>query len=77
MTDAIAGLAKEMRDLDRGLSQAIDERDAAEESLSQMYYLVTGNSPEWSNKFGHAEALEEVADAVSVLKQAAKAAQSS
>lgn len=42
-----------------------------------MYYLVTGNSPEWSNKFGHAEALEEVADAVSVLKQAAKAAQSS
>lgn len=71
---ALEALSKELRDLDRGLVQAINERDAAEECLSQMYYVVTGRSPEWSNRFGHAHALEDVADAVSVLKQAAKAA---
>ena len=59
---------------EKAMLQLIDERDAAEECLSQMYYIVTGNSPQWSNLFGHKEALEDVADAVSVLKQSAKAA---
>jgi hypothetical protein len=54
---------------ERAMLQLIDERDAAEECLSQMYYIVTGNSPHWSNLFGHKEALEDVADVVSVLKQ--------
>jgi hypothetical protein len=59
---------------ERAHLRTIDQRDAAEECLSQMYYLVTGNSPEWSNLFGHEQALEDVGDAVSVLKQSAKAA---
>lgn len=57
---------------EKAMLQLIDER--AEECLSQMYYIVTGNSPQWSNLFGHKEALEDVADAVSVLKQSTKAA---
>lgn len=64
-----------MRDRhDHQLGEVIDERDAAEESLSQAYYLVTGRSPEWSNLFGHTEALSEIEEAVSTLKAAARAA---
>lgn len=54
---------------ERAHLQTIDERDAAEECLSQMFYLVTGRNPEWSSAWGHAEALEEVADAMALLKQ--------
>jgi hypothetical protein len=50
----------------------IDERDAAEQALSQAYYLVTGRSPEWSNNFGHAECLQEIDDSLRLLKSAAK-----
>jgi hypothetical protein len=67
-------LIKEIRTGERDLEQAISERDAAEECLSQMYYLVTGNSPEWSNKFGHEQALEDVADAMAALKSVARSA---
>lgn len=52
--------------------KVIDERDAAEEALAQAYYLVMGHSAEWSNAFGHAEALEEIGDAVAALKLAVK-----
>lgn len=65
---------REMRQNERALEQAISERDAAEECLSQIYYLVTGRSPEWSNLFGHKEALEEIGDAVAALKGAVQAA---
>lgn len=64
-----AAAAKEYTAMD----QLIDERDKAEETLSQAYYLITGNSPEWSNIFGHIEALEDIADdAQSVLSQSLK-----
>lgn len=46
----------------------IDERDEAQEAISQMYYLIIGRSPEWSNLFGVKEALEEVDDAQSLLR---------
>ena len=58
---------------DAALLRAVGERDKAQEVVSQAYYLVTGRSPAWSDLFGYDEALEEIADAVSVLKQAAKA----
>jgi hypothetical protein len=63
----------QMRATDReekALGEVIDQRDAAEEALSQAFYLVTGRSPEWSNLFGHAEALGEIEDACSLLRQA-------
>ena len=59
---------------ERNELKLIDERDAAEQALSQAYYLVTGRSPEWSNVWGHAECLEEIGDAVFILKQAVKSA---
>lgn len=52
--------------------EVIDERDAAEQSLSQAYYLVIGESPEWSNNFGHQQALDEIDDALKLLRQVAK-----
>lgn len=57
---------------ERDMLKVIDERDTAEQALSQAYYLVTGNSPEWSNHFGHTEALEEIDTALRLLKSAAK-----
>lgn len=48
--------------------QTIDERDQAEETLSQAYYLITGNSPQWSNNFGHEQALVDIDDAQRCLR---------
>jgi hypothetical protein len=53
--------------------QTIDERDRAEEALSQAYYLVVGHSPEWSNLFGHQDALEEIDDAQRCFRSEIKA----
>lgn len=50
----------------------IDERDIAEQTISQAYYLVIGRSPEWSNRFGHDQALEEIGDAVNILRKVAR-----
>lgn len=55
---------------DAATIQLIDERDKAQEALSQAYYLITGRSPEWSNTFGYAEALEDIDDAQKILRQA-------
>ena len=59
-----ARIAKNEQDHERD----IDHRDAAEEALSQAYYLITGRSPEWSNLFGHNEAIEEIDDAQRLLR---------
>lgn len=51
------------------LLEVIDERDEAQEALSQVYYIVTGRSPEWSNLFGVKEAVADITDAVTLLKK--------
>lgn len=56
---------------ERQLIATIEERDAAEEALSQAYFLVMGHSPEWSNCFGHTEALREIECALYVLRRKA------
>lgn len=43
--------------------QTIDERDSAEQAISQAYYLIKGESPQWSNLFGYEQALEDIDDA--------------
>lgn len=48
--------------------RVVQKIDDAEQALSQMYYLVTGRSPQWSKSFGHQEALDEVKDAMALLK---------
>ena len=55
---------------ERQMLQVIDERDAAEEALSQAYYLIMGRSAEWSNLFGHAEALQDIDDAQRTMRTA-------
>lgn len=52
---------------DAEILKLIDERDAAEEALSQAYFLITGKSPEWSNIFGYKE-VEEIDDAQKLLR---------
>lgn len=54
---------------ERRHEQTIGERDAAEEALSQAFYLIVGHSPEWSNLFGHKEALGEIDDAQRLLRE--------
>jgi DNA repair exonuclease SbcCD ATPase subunit len=54
-------LTDELRKADQSLEATISERDAAEEAIGQMYFDVTGESPEWSNLFGYTEALNDVA----------------
>lgn len=49
--------------------QLIDERDEAQQALSQAFFLVTGRSPEWSNLFGYKQALEEIDDACTLLRK--------
>lgn len=65
-------LAAELEREDRAHTQTCAERDAAEEALSQAFFLVTGRSPEWSNHFGHIEALAEIEDAQWLLREAAR-----
>lgn len=61
-------LEKKVERLETAQSQLIDERDGAEEALSQAFYLVVGRSPEWSNHFGKNEAIEEIDSAQYVLR---------
>lgn len=52
------------------LETAIGERDEAEDAVSQIYFEITGISPEWSNLFGYEQAIEEIKDKVNALKAA-------
>lgn len=61
-----------MSDDQSKILKVIDERDEAEAAISDIYFLVTGISPQWSNNFGYAEAISDIRDAISVLKQSAK-----
>lgn len=51
------------------LNQKVDD---AEQALSQMYYLVIGKSPQWSKTFSYPQALDEVKDALALLRAAAR-----
>lgn len=48
-------------ELEASETQLIQERDSAEQALADMYDAATGERPEWSNWFGFADAIEEVA----------------
>lgn len=67
-----AKLLEEVARMERMEGQLVDERDAAEETIGQIYYLILGHSPEWSNFFGHKEAIEKIMEVVNLLKQSAK-----
>jgi hypothetical protein len=67
-------LERSNREREHELGAAIDERDAAQEAISQAYYLIVGRSPEWSNLFGYEQALADIEDAQSILREVGKTA---
>jgi hypothetical protein len=73
-TDALNGkeIAPDSKD-ERDMLQLIDQRDMAEECINDIYFMMTGRSPEWSNLFGYGEALDELTVARQLLGDAAKA----
>ncbi|EAW8928062.1 ead/Ea22-like family protein [Salmonella enterica] len=55
--------------LDENLQlQLINERDAAESALADMYQAATGERPEWSNMFGFADAVDVVEERLATLE---------
>ncbi|EPT4706000.1 hypothetical protein ACVROV_001476 [Shigella boydii] len=62
---------KQIAELERDETQLIEERDSAENALAVMYEAAMGNRPEWSNLFGYAEAIDDVAQHINLLDLAA------
>jgi DNA repair exonuclease SbcCD ATPase subunit len=58
--DALDRLTAELAQAVTAHEKAIEERDEAEEFAGNVYYRIMGRSPEWSNKFGYSQALEEI-----------------
>ncbi|EDH2996452.1 hypothetical protein GC744_23625 [Salmonella enterica] len=54
--------------LERSETQLINERDAAESALADMYQAATGERPEWSNMFGFADAVDVVEERLATLE---------
>ncbi|WP_391564393.1 hypothetical protein [Serratia ureilytica] len=57
----VSALTQRIAELEASETQLIQERDSAEQALADMYEAATGERPEWSNWFGFADAIEEVA----------------
>lgn len=66
---------KRIAELERSETQLIDERDAAESALADMYEAGTGERPEWSNAFGFCDAVDEVRENVDSWIRRAEAAE--
>ncbi|EAW1310363.1 ead/Ea22-like family protein [Salmonella enterica subsp. enterica] len=55
-------------ELEHSETQLINERDAAESALADMYQAATGERPEWSNMFGFADAVDVVEERLATLE---------
>ncbi|EDD1994897.1 ead/Ea22-like family protein [Salmonella enterica] len=64
----IADGSKSIAELERSETQLINERDAAEYALADMYQAATGERPEWSNMFGFADAVDVVEERLATLE---------
>lgn len=64
----IADGSKRIAELERSETQLINERDAAEYALADMYQAATGERPEWSNMFGFADAVDVVEERLATLE---------
>lgn len=56
----IADGSKRIAELENSETQLINERDAAESALADMYQAATGERPEWSNWFSFGNAIDEI-----------------
>jgi hypothetical protein len=70
--EQIAALREALIKEEKMHEQTICERDDAQECLSNVYFMMTGRSPEWSNKFGYKECLEELTEVRQLFGDAAK-----
>lgn len=59
---------RSIAELERSETQLINERDAAESALDDMYQAATGERPEWSNMFGFADAVDVVEERLATLE---------
>ncbi|EBK6298708.1 ead/Ea22-like family protein [Salmonella enterica subsp. enterica serovar Newport] len=64
----ITALRQRIAELERSETQLINERDAAESALADMYQAATGERPEWSNMFGFADAVDVVEERLATLE---------
>ncbi|EGA9779980.1 ead/Ea22-like family protein [Salmonella enterica] len=64
----IADGSKRIAELEHSETQLINERDAAESALADMYQAATGERPEWSNMFGFADAVDVVEERLATLE---------
>ncbi|MGU6379848.1 hypothetical protein [Salmonella enterica] len=55
-------------ELENSETQLINERDAAESALADMYQAATGERPEWSNMFGFVDAVDVVEERLATLE---------
>lgn len=54
---------------EKAMLRTIDERDEAQEAISNIYHILTGKSAEWSNEFGFEQAAEELSAAHEATRQ--------
>ncbi|CQJ32887.1 hypothetical protein AB1E84_001137 [Yersinia enterocolitica] len=66
---------KRIAELDNSESQLINKRDHAESTINSMFVAVMSEKPEWSNMYQFIDAVDEVEDFVSILKQRAESAE--
>ncbi|ENQ2925092.1 ead/Ea22-like family protein [Salmonella enterica] len=64
----IADGSKRIAELENSETQLINERDAAESALADMYQAATGERPEWNNMFGFADAVDVVEERLATLE---------
>ncbi|EOI9299153.1 ead/Ea22-like family protein [Salmonella enterica] len=68
LTARIEPMDRRIAELERSETQLINERDAAEYALADMYQAATGERPEWSNMFGFADAVDVVEERLATLE---------
>ncbi|EAA4446371.1 ead/Ea22-like family protein [Salmonella enterica subsp. enterica] len=66
--DKLEAAERRIEELEHSETQLINERDAAESALADMYQAATGERPEWSNMFGFADAVDVVEERLATLE---------
>ncbi|EAT9523559.1 ead/Ea22-like family protein [Salmonella enterica] len=66
--DKLEATERRIEELEHSETQLINERDAAESALADMYQAATGERPEWSNMFGFADAVDVVEERLATLE---------
>ncbi len=71
----VARLTREADREEIAHGDTIDQREEAEQAISQAYFLVIGTSPEWSQRVGYEQALDEIDAAQTLLRKSVASAE--